>query len=236
MPKKQSAKPRRHSKRVAAWIYTVINPIIDSLQREAQFLEKGNLTWRCHLRRLEYIRPVQEYVDTLHWPNYEDFLADNAKFRLLFSEHDQAVLKVEDDASKFYDVLLQAPIFQRQVAKALETYESKVDPPQPGFSNLAYMRDDLPKYVAENLINRVEAMPQHYTIHKFWEMFAHEFQVFKDRQTFVSLSVAVQALLKASTQIRRALEDHRLLLARKFDIPAAPIGNLASHDADAFIS
>ncbi|MGH9432455.1 MAG: hypothetical protein ACRD3T_13020, partial [Terriglobia bacterium] len=61
--------PPPHSKRVEAWIYTVVNPLIESLRREAFLFEKGNLSWRWYSRRCEYIRPVVEYIDYEHRPN-----------------------------------------------------------------------------------------------------------------------------------------------------------------------
>ena len=63
----------------------------------------------------------------------------------------------------------------------------------------------------------------------------NELQPYKQHQAFASLLFAAQTLLQISHQLRRALEDHRLILARKFDIPAAPIEGLASHRIDAFI-
>jgi len=71
---------RKQSRRVAAWIYVVINPIIDSLQRELSFLNSGNLTWRSRTNQCELIKTIQEYVDPGQWPNYQVFLAEYKSF------------------------------------------------------------------------------------------------------------------------------------------------------------
>ncbi len=60
--------PRRGSRRVEGWVYEVINPILDVLPGEIALLDAGNVTWRFLQRRLEFIRPIAEYLtpDGLH--------------------------------------------------------------------------------------------------------------------------------------------------------------------------
>lgn len=195
-------------------------------------MEKRNLTWRYYARRCEYIRPIEEYVQSGHWPNYQDFLADNPEFGELFAPHDTSVTEAESRAAKFYDLLIQSTIFQKEVKQSLQEYEGALKPSEPGFYSLAYMEDDLPKYVAEFLVNEVETLPPHYTAHKFWkqyhasfwEKFSVEFEPYKGRESFRLLASAKQRLAQSSSLLRRKLEDHRLFLCRKFDIPAAPSG------------
>lgn len=244
--KNSNPKPKRHSQRVAAWVYTVLNPIVGGLEREIHFLDQGNLTWRCYARRCEYIRPVQEYVQSGHWPNYRDFLADNRNFAREFATHDSVVCEAESLASKFYDLLMQSALFGREVSAYLEEYEAALDTAASQQHSLEHMKGELPKYVAEYLINEVKVLPAHYTAHKFWEKYsvkfrdvrfweryAAEFEPYKDRQSFKLLSSAKQRLADFSRRLKRRLEDHRLFLCRKFDVPAAPI-ELPVHVGSAF--
>ncbi len=229
-----------------------MNPLIESLLREDRLLEEGNLTWRCDRRRCEYIRPITEYIEPAYWPNYDDFLADNGDFKDKFEKHDSAVSSVEINANEFCDILLGTPIFLEQVNKSLQDYESRVNTHQPQYQSLIYMKEDLPKYVAEYLINRIKFLPHHYTMHKFWNDYAQKFELsnfdikpsgkrplrrinmevsgnfkldsesYKRRQSFLSLEQGAESLKQISSGLRRDLEDHRLMLCRKFDIPAAP--------------
>src|SRR6266481_6883566 len=112
------------SRRVAAWIYAVINPIVDSLQREASLLEVENLTWRSSSGRCEIIKLIQEYVDTRQWPNYFDFLADNSPFLKTFQTHDADVKSLNLKAKNTYDWLLSWDQFSSTVADLLQSYES----------------------------------------------------------------------------------------------------------------
>jgi hypothetical protein len=219
-----------HSRRVEAWIYTVLNPLIDAMQRETQLLQQGNLTWRFHSKRSEFIRPTLEYIVSAYLPNLDDFLAEHPTFRDRFDEHDDALSEAEGRARTVFEILLSSPLFQRQVKEFADRYESQFASSQPHYPSLLLMKDDLPKYVAEYLINRVDALPNHYTVHKFWREFAREFELSshefgqpKQRQSSAALGEAVDTLSEISMRLRRELESHRLFLCRKYDIPAAPV-------------
>ena len=118
--------PPPHSKRVQAWVYAIMNPVIESLRREAFFLNKGNITWQGDTRRCEYIRPIREYFQYSQWPNYEDFLADplNSGFREKFEQHDLKLSAVESSAAEFADGLMHSDAFRKKVKDSLEQYQS----------------------------------------------------------------------------------------------------------------
>jgi hypothetical protein len=232
-----------HSRRVQAWVYTVINPVIEGLRRELELLEKGNLSWRFYSRKCEYIRSIRDYVDTSQWPNYEDFLADptNEGFRDNFHSHDQALGKVESAAAGFFDGLMHSDLFQRQVQEFLTEYQANGigNPKYPG---LDPVDRDLPKYVAEYLINRVELLPDHYMTHAFWagyrdrfDLSAKEFELYQQRESYQLLTKARASMGDVSRQVLSSLEHHRNSLCREFDIPFAPVVVDSSHGVDAFI-
>jgi hypothetical protein len=171
---------------------------------------------------------VHEYIGSHYSPNFDDFLADNSEFHARFGQHDEAVTVAEQNANSFFDILTASSAFIRQVEKAFREYESKADPSQPYASSLQTMRGELGKYVAENLINNVDTLPHHYTIHQFWELFGKElraqfpeFGEYKLRPSFKSLQGAVRNLTATSSSLRAGLEAYRLELCRKFDLPAA---------------
>jgi hypothetical protein len=215
------------SRRVAAWIYAVINPMVDSLQRELSLLEVENLTWRSSSGRCEIIKLIQEYVDPRQWPNYSDFLADNSLFLKTFELHDADVQSLNSQAKKIYDWLLSWDQFSTTVAELLHSYENQrasIGPQAPSFSN---SRSDLPKVAAENIINNIPTLPSHYLFAPFWNFASKSFLVFRGLPEFQPLHTSRAELTEISSALKAALEDHRLSLSRKFDVPAAPVPGIS---------
>lgn len=215
----------RQSRRVAAWIYTVINPILESLEREAALLEKGNLTWRSSTNRCEYIRNIQEYVDSRQWPNYKDFLIENDDFSKGFGAHDTKLEKVNSEGEKLYKWLLSWDEFASGVSVSLERYEGhrSVEPAWPSYN---LVRKELERVAAENLINNVQSLPGHYTYSFFWNFVASEQLGLRRHSQFSSLFETQGELRKISSTLKATLEEHRLSLSRKHDVPAAPVPGL----------
>lgn len=224
--------PPLHSKRVEAWIYTVINPLIENLRREVFLLGKGNLSWRWYSRKSKFIRPVDEYVYYEHRPNYEDFVGDglNPGFAHDFERHDGAVSLVESEARHFYEQLLHNPRFNNQVVRSLNEYERTVAE-DPQRQSLTSVRDNLPKHVAEYMINKTLDLPAHYISEAFWEEYRSRFLETDEgrfipsdeRDSYKSLDEASSTLYQLSTQVLSRLEAHRSYLSTTFDVPFAPI-------------
>lgn len=224
--------PPIHSKRVQAWVYAVINPLIENLQREVFLLRKKDISWRFYSKRCEDIRPIREYIESSQMPNFDDFVSDklNPEFRPDFDRHDQQVDTVESCANRFFDDLMQTSLFLEQVKKSLEEYESRASahPPHTGLDS---MKEDLPKYVAEFIVNQTKLLPNHYVTHQFWKDFgrnfiersADEFQGYQQRQSFQALRNATDNLRDTSDKLSTHLENHRRFLCTTYDIPAAPI-------------
>ncbi len=217
----------RQSRRVAAWIYVVINPIVEALGHELEFLERGNLTWRSTTKRCEHIRTIQEYVDSRQWPNYKDFLSDNenAIFLKTFEVHDKNLVNLNSAAEEVYRGLLLWTAFSEEVHRLLESYESRraSEPQLPSFH---LVRKELVQVAAENVINNVQSLPRHYTYSPFWNYASRELLTFRNLPNFPPLHEAQAQLYEISSALRGALEDHRLRLSRKYDVPAAPVPGL----------
>jgi hypothetical protein len=216
-------KPEKGSERVKAWVYAVLNPIIESLRRETALLRTGNLSWRLHTKRCEYIRPIEDLIDPAHLPILEDFLAEDPTFRERFREHDVALATLGEAATESFQKLVQAPIFQGRVDQLLREYETSRQTGNPNRPDLLDIATKVPEYVAENLINNAGSLPRHHTMHAFWENFGPQFTTFKDRGTFKATEMASRNLLQTSEKLRLDLESLRLSLCREYDIPAAPI-------------
>jgi len=212
-------KQKRTSNRVAAWIYSVINPIIPALDREQEVLNRTNLTWRGGPRRFEVLRQVREYVDSSQWPNYEDFVADNPTFgKGHFKRHDDALVEMEGLALKYFESLLRHHFFKRVLAATLEKHET-ANPRQ----SLNYMKDELAEYVAECIVNDVRSLPSHYTTHEYWNQYSNEFSSLRQGPELESLRSSAVKLARVSLSLKGTLEKLRLELCRTYDVPAAPL-------------
>ncbi len=216
--------PPQHSKRVQAWVYAIMNPVIENLRREISLLDRGNLTWRFYSKKCEYIQPICEYIEVEQRPNYEDFTADqlNLGFKERFEEHDGMLAAVETSATQFAERLMQSNRFQKQVKDSLERYDSDALANRQ-YPDLTSMPGSLPRAIAENLVNRVDVLPHHYVTHEFWENFKNEFEPYLDEPSFQAVQQAAETLKGVSSKLMLALENHRQSLCRAYDIPAAPI-------------
>lgn len=215
----------RQSRRVAAWIYMVVNPIIESLEREIALLEKGNLTWRSNTHRCEYIRNIQEYVDSRQWPNYKDFLIENSDSSKDFGAHDTKLEEVNSEAGKLYDWLLSWDEFSKGVSVSVERYERHRSA-EPAWPSYNLVRKELKQVAAENLVNNIQSLPGHYTYSFFWNFVSSEQLGLRRHSQFNPLFETQVELKKTSSILKATLEDLRLFLSRKYDVPAAPVPGL----------
>ncbi len=211
------------SRRVAAWIYMVINPALESLERELALLERGNLTWRANRNKCEYIQTVQEYVDSRQWPNYRDFLVENGQFSASFNLHDSVLAKASTAAKNIYDALLPSGQFSQAVDGLLRTYEEHRTAAGPHLPSYIHTRKELFKVAAENLINNLQSLPDHYTYSSIWNFGGKEMFSLRNLDVFAPLYQAEAELNQASSRLKVDLEERRLDLSRNYDVPAAPV-------------
>lgn len=223
MNKSIDRRPKKHSKRVEAWIYTVMNPVVECLQREMELLETWNLSWRYYSQRCEFIRPVQEYVDSAQWPNYSDFLQENQEFKERFQFHDGGLEALNNSASALFGALISNPQFLQVVESSSQGYEEVRKRDQLAL-DIMRMKQDISQYAAEYLINNYRALPVHYNLAKFWEIASDRMQAFRrSSNLFDPMQECALALKDESQRLSSDLEHHRLGFARSFDIPAAPV-------------
>jgi hypothetical protein len=221
MSRKVAKQPKKRSQRVAAWIYEVINPIIEGLERELYFLQTGNGTWRYFSQRCEFIRPVQEYVESAQWPNYSDFVVEHPDFKKRFQSHDTSLSGLNNSASALFGALLGNPQFTEKVDSSFQAYEERRSQ-EPMASDLAYMKQDLPKLVAEYLINNISDLPSHYAAARFWATSSNDLRAFQNSTNlFDPLRAAKEMLSVESQRLISDLEIKRSKFLGTFDLPAA---------------
>jgi hypothetical protein len=217
---------RRQSRRVAAWLYTVVNPVLDSLGREVHFLEHGNVTWRANTRRCEFILTIQEYIQVEQWPNYSDFLAEHTAFKSAFKRHDAGVERLNAVALESFKWLQSWKEFSDTLSKLVEQYERQIATSPALGPPLNEFRRQLSDMASENVINNTQSLPSHYIIAKFWDVGGSQLLQFRNLPRFAPLNAASEDLARTSARVKRALEVRRLQLSREFDVPAAPVPGL----------
>jgi hypothetical protein len=218
-------KPQRGSERVKAWVYAILNPVIESLRRETLLLKTGNLSWRVRSRRLEYVRPISDLVDGSQLPNLEDFLAEHPSFVDRFRQHDSALGTVEHATTEYALGLLKAPGFGKLVDDCLTDYESRMSS-NPLYPDLREIPGKLSEHIAEFIANDCKSLPRHYTLYHFWKEYEARFEDYfggiKETQHY-NVRGKTRDLLDISERLTADLENLRLTLVREYDIPAAPI-------------
>ncbi|HEV2490852.1 MAG TPA: hypothetical protein VGT03_13685 [Candidatus Acidoferrales bacterium] len=201
-----------------------MNPIIDSLQRELLLLDSGDMTWRPQTGRCETIRTIQEYVDPTQWPNLQDFLAEHSHsiFIPRIQQHDSKLEELNAVANLIFNRILSWGQFLDEVSAALEKYESQRASLGPQAPSFIHMREEIPKIVAEYLINNRQSLPSHYVISPFWNFAGKSIIAFRNLPEFGSLHRLRDGLSEVSAKLKQELESHRLTLSRTHDVPAAP--------------
>jgi hypothetical protein len=212
----------RQERRVAAWIYVVINPILDGLSREITFLARGNLTWRAATSRCEYIRTVQEYVDSRQWPNYKDFLAENRSFQQFFDLHDANLQELNSGAREVYKSLLSGNTFSLQVETLLSRYDQERATLGPQYPSFNLVRKELVTAAAEYLINNIRELPEHYLYSFFWNSLGKTLLSLREQlPIFDIIEPLIFGMSDRSSALNAELEASRLAFSRKYDVPAA---------------
>jgi len=217
--------PRKQFRRVAAWIYAVLNPIVDSLQRELSFLDSGNLTWRSRTNQCEMIRTIQEYVDSTQWPNYQDFLAEHRTSSMtpIFQKHDSNLEKVNTAANAVFIWMVNSRIFLDSFEAALTQYDSQRTSLGRPTESFADTKKDVREEAAQHVINNIPTLPSHYVISAFWNLTGRNLLTLRNAPEFQPLHRSRDKLLETSAKLKMVLESYRLSLSRRYDVPAAPV-------------
>jgi hypothetical protein len=212
-PQTRSTSPKG-TRRIEAWIYTVINPLIESLKIERTFLSEKNWTWRYIQRNLVSIEPLERYINSVHQPNFDDFFTSNPKVERMREQHDEQRAALLEHCLNAFDHLTARQDFQQKVTEKLVQYGD-----YPGG---ATPREDFSKLIAEYIINKTKDLPSHYTTAGFWSQFGQELLGFRTGRVFEELDVTGEELSKVDESLLTALKNLRTNLCKKYDIPPAP--------------
>jgi hypothetical protein len=201
-----------------AWIYSVINPLLEGLRIEAAFLGRENWTFRRYNRDLEFIRPVRILIGYKSIPNLDDLTNSKPATQKAIERRDAQRDKLRDACRTAFDALAASPDFQRKVSDALQIVESET----PGeTSRLIHPAVKAHEVIAELVVNR-GGIPDHAGTYPFWSRFRSEFMPFRVGAEFDAADQAGRELEKCNNDLALELKQLRGALAEQYDIPWAP--------------
>jgi len=215
--------PRKGTRRVEAWVYTVINPLIEALRVEKSFLRDKNWTWRYETKDLEFILSLERYINSSSLPNFEDFVKAKPQLARKTKNHDDLRVTLSENCQMAFDYLVAEKAFQGKVKSALTTYEK--GNPAEGYPGGAVPREHFRKLIAQYIVNWIKELPSHYSSSKFWSRFGNEFFQFRTGEAFEKLDTSGEQFENEDEIFLKALENLRSNLVEKYDIPAAPISD-----------
>lgn len=213
--KMDNKKSKKGTRRIEAWIYTVITPLIEALKIEKSFLRDKNWTWRYSTKNLEFILPLEGYVDSASIPNFEDFFNTNPKIEKKRKKREELRAALSENCQSTFKYLIELKDFQEKVKSSLSMYGE-----YPGG---AVPEKDFYKLIAQYIINDTKEMPPHYTTSQFWSKFGNEFLEFRTGENFEELDASGKRFEGEDECLLMTLENLRSDLCEKYDIPAAPV-------------
>lgn len=209
------------SRRIAAWIHTVVNPILEGLETELAFLKAENWTWRYYSQDLEFMHEIKRYVEPSSWPNYEQLIRTYPPVRDWFREHDRLLLHLRNACVHAHQSVTSLPKFAAEVESRLMEYQqSQKKEPYPGG---ATPKERFKDVVAQHIINNIKDIPEFYTTSLFWALFRDTFAYhFGDEEPFGNLLVDGMRLEKEDRALKNNLDDLRFEWGEEYDIPFTP--------------
>ncbi len=228
MKKKLQSKyaPKKGVDRAKSWIYAVINPLIDALKVDKAFLKEKNWTWRYETKRIEFILPLEQYVDSAYHPIFEDFLEANSQMERKRKKREDLRAALSENCRIAFDFLIDLQAFQDKVQSSLSAYLS--EEPTREHPRGAVPEGDFHKLIAQYVLSQIQELPDHYTTSRFWSRFRNEFLQFRTGEVFERLDASGKELEREDDRLLTALKNLRSSLVEEYDIPAAPISYMAT--------
>jgi hypothetical protein len=122
MMKMDNKKSKKGTRRIEAWIYTVINPLIEAHKIEKSFLRDKNWTWRYSTKNLEFILPLEGYMDSAYIPILRDFFNTNPKIEKKRKKREDLRAALTENCQIAFTYLIELKAFREKVKSSLSMY------------------------------------------------------------------------------------------------------------------
>jgi len=154
-------------RRLEAWIYDVVNPMLQGLEHPISLLKQQTWSWRFFRRRLEWIRPASEIIEQESGPNLEDLVESNPAEGSAFRLWAQGIQKLETACSTEFDCVRQHGRFLEVVATCIQEFQpTRLGGPWGGWPD-----EKAPDILAEHIVNNRTDLESDNSTREFWEQF-----------------------------------------------------------------
>lgn len=210
---------RKGSERTKAWVYSVLNPLIEDLRAENTLLSKQNLTWRYQTADMEFILPTRDLIQPSSRPNYDDLLRGSPDLKPAMDERDEGVKALQQAAVACWNHLTEYHSFQSIVDPQLKYWKEESNPYPGG----GVPEEEFWLLIAEHVMNKIEELPYHYSSRDFWARFRQIFIASRSHSLFSQLEKAIADSKRLNEALIETLDQTRSRLCEEYDLPAAPI-------------
>ncbi|HTA43808.1 MAG TPA: hypothetical protein VK789_15240 [Bryobacteraceae bacterium] len=222
-------RPRVGPKIVRAWFDTVINPLIDAIEKEIDVVNRRNWTWQFRPCRLELIRAASDYLPHIAWANIEQLSELYPEIEEKLGEHNQHVTQLETAVTKLYDLIVTDEEFRRLCDELLSPDSlSTMGVSNPTELFGAYPREDWLRLLAQYTVNHTESLAAHYSTARLWNRHREQFVSILEKTPLGSASKAVsdaaRSLLRTDSDLLDRLKGLRRELSLQHDEPYALAG------------
>ncbi|HEY3354904.1 MAG TPA: hypothetical protein VGQ83_16745 [Polyangia bacterium] len=210
---KGEREPSREQARI--WLATVIAPIVNGLETELRFAERGDWSFRWYLGDLEYLTSIGEMVAAVYEPNLRQFWRYHPSLQRQAQAHDLSLEQLRLACHEAHAHLLDSPDFRRLAA----------DMPA---MNLA----DAEKYYADEVVNGRRELSDRKVHADAWGQRGGEFLALRSNPAlapyFAAVAQAGEAFRRVVAQAATAFGDCQQDLAAKFKLPPIDPAGIAA--------
>lgn len=221
MAAKGASRPatRKRSERVKAWMYSVLNPLMEALRAETLSLSKKNITWRYSTDGMEFIVATRELIQPSLRPNYDDLLRGYAVVKPQMEDRDKKFETLRGQASNCWKQLTEYTDFRHVVGNQLKQWRDEGN----SYPGGAIPEEEFWLLIAEHILNNAAELPFYYTNRPFWSRFGQSLLALRVGQPFSQLEKSTVELKKSDETLIKFLDQSRSNLCEQYDIPAAPV-------------
>lgn len=209
-----------------AWLYQVIRPVLSGLRTEQSFLRDRNWTWRFLPARLEYLRPVAEYIPLEQEPTLRSLLRSHPELAPAVRTHDESCRELEEGCSQLQAALTACPDISRLRDSIAPQCQAELGAPIASYFGSFSSDTEIDAAIAQLLVNNIERQYDHYLSAPFWNRFGSHFREILRKPLFQPHRDVVEragdSFAKQSDQFHSAVVDLQDALSDAHGLPPVP--------------
>ncbi|MHB8875098.1 MAG: hypothetical protein ACYC8T_15540 [Myxococcaceae bacterium] len=197
-------------RRVEAWIYGVINPLEEALEREALDGRRRVPSYRWRSDSLENLLPLRQYLSRSAAVILDDLATYHPPIIEMEEDHDTFLSELRRRAKQVFEELVANQAFRTFVEQNFR----KVCDPKSMVNDVAEdLVNDDPEFVDVNEGSYREV----------WNRTLGDLKKLRGQAAYEPLRTALVELETRSDEMRQELLQLRAQLAEDFDVPPAPL-------------